>query len=200
MKKFLASALMIALISAGCYNSTKLPDTPPEVKTSENTAEPPKSNTAENPVASAVEDADYYIKLAEERLKEKSPSLEVQRETLKFAQKAVQLAPESSLARCVEGKAKFNLGRFQQAQYSYSKAIELNPEYDEAYFLRGCTYICISRSNDDWYNAIEDFNHALSINPNYAKAYFRLGYCQNFLKEYDLALGATCSTLKRRCA
>jgi predicted TPR repeat methyltransferase len=52
----------------------------------------------------------------------------------------------------------------------YNQAIQLNPDYAEAYFLRG-----EKRSYEDKQRAIEDFSQAIRINPDYAAAYYNRG-------------------------
>jgi tetratricopeptide (TPR) repeat protein len=67
----------------------------------------------------------------------------------------------------------------------YNKAIELNPNYAEAYNYRGLAY------NDKKYYemALSDYNKALSFNQNYANAYNNRGnYYAIVKKEYDRAL------------
>lgn len=67
----------------------------------------------------------------------------------------------------------------------YDKAIELNPNYAEAYNYRGLAY------NDKKYYemALSDYNKAISFNPNYANPYNNRGnYYAIVKKEYDRAL------------
>lgn len=67
---------------------------------------------------------------------------------------------------------KFNEGNYfsydeNKAIQCYTEAIELNPNYAEAYYKRGETYYY----NDEDKKAIEDLSKAIQIQPNYAKAY-----------------------------
>ena len=67
----------------------------------------------------------------------------------------------------------------------YNKAIELNPNYAEAYNYRGLAY------NDKKYYemALSDYNKAITFDPNYANAYNNRGnYYAIVKKEYDRAL------------
>lgn len=67
----------------------------------------------------------------------------------------------------------------------YNKAIELNPNYAEAYNYRGLAY------NDKKYYemALSDYNKAIAFNPNYANSYNNRGnYYAMVKKEYDRAL------------
>jgi tetratricopeptide (TPR) repeat protein len=59
---------------------------------------------------------------------------------------------------------------------NYEAAIQLNPNYAEAYYNRGSIYLAnryLDNRNLD--RAIEDFNQALRINPNFAAVYYVLG-------------------------
>lgn len=188
MKKLLALMFATTILLTGCGNSAKVAEEPPKSATTEKVAELPKPAEEETPAAPVIEDAEYYIKLAEEKLAEKPSSIESERAALEFAQQAVKLDPESALARYTEGRAKINLGRFRQAYYSFSKAIELNPDYEAAYLSRGFSGICMHNKNADLENAIEDFKRVIEFNPNSVKAYCNIGHCYSLLKEYDLAL------------
>jgi len=109
-------------------------------------------------------------------------------------------------------------GKYQHAIESYNKAIELNPQYADAYNNRGFAYYLkgqhdraiddlnkaieidpgfvlayINRGNayDDKGQsdrAIEDFNKAAAINPNSALIYYNRGLSYHRKKQYDKAL------------
>ena len=106
-------------------------------------------------------------------------------------------------------------GKYSEAVDEYSKAIELNPIYFDAYTNRGFTYLKLSRYDEaiqdcnraielapdscfaynnrgsayfelkKYSEAIHDFNSAIVINPNFANAYFNLGFVYYNLKKYD---------------
>jgi len=62
----------------------------------------------------------------------------------------------------------------------YSKVIELNPNYSDAYKNRGN-----SKDNlKDYYGAIADYTKAIELDPNNSAAYFLKGYSKNSLKDY----------------
>lgn len=73
--------------------------------------------------------------------------------------------------------AYFNRGLFRssfnhrQAIEDYTQALQIKPNYAEAYFQRGKTRYNLG----DTQGAIEDFNQAIKINPNYAEAYGNRG-------------------------
>ena len=53
----------------------------------------------------------------------------------------------------------------------YSKAIEIDPDYAEAYNNRGFVYDVMG----EYGQAIDDFNKAIELVPDYAKAYYNRG-------------------------
>jgi tetratricopeptide (TPR) repeat protein len=61
---------------------------------------------------------------------------------------------------------------YENAIRSYDRAIEINPNYAEAYLNRGIAY----RNLKDYQNAIRSYDRAIEINPNDAEAYFNRGY------------------------
>jgi len=71
------------------------------------------------------------------------------------------------------------LNNTAEAISSYSKAIELKPDYELAYFRRGFLYSRIGKSkiffNGDSYKAaVNDFMKVIEINPKNADAYFNI--------------------------
>ena len=70
--------------------------------------------------------------------------------------------------------------KFKQAKKLYTKAIELSPEYTEAYVNRGMIAFEL-KQNDD---AITDFTKALELKPDYAMPHFLRGACFARKKQY----------------
>jgi Flp pilus assembly protein TadD len=68
-----------------------------------------------------------------------------------------------------------------KAVAQFSRAVELNPRYVIAYFLRA---IAKDQLNDPQ-GALADYNQAISLNPKYAEAYYGRGYLKH-LKLNDL--------------
>jgi tetratricopeptide (TPR) repeat protein len=71
----------------------------------------------------------------------------------------------------------------------FSKAIELNPQYAEAYYYRGKAKCNIKHYRD----AISDYSKAIELDPRYAAAYYDRGSAKYHLKDYyganiDLAM------------
>jgi tetratricopeptide (TPR) repeat protein len=69
------------------------------------------------------------------------------------------------------GYEKFKLSDYKGAIADYTKAIELDPGYTEAYNYRGNAKDKLS----DYSGAIADYTKAIELDPNYAKAYINRG-------------------------
>ena len=65
-----------------------------------------------------------------------------------------------------------------------NKAIQLQPNYVEAYFIRARVYEILGQHQ----RAIEDFNEAIRLKPNYVEAYKSRGVVYNFLLQYQRAI------------
>jgi formylglycine-generating enzyme required for sulfatase activity/lipoprotein NlpI len=75
-------------------------------------------------------------------------------------------------------------GDFEGAIERFSQAIELDPNFAQAYSDRG-----VAHSNiDDLELAILDFDQAIEIDPNYADAYYNRGLCHKRMGHYDEAI------------
>ena len=73
---------------------------------------------------------------------------------------------------------------YQGAIEDYTKAIELKPDFAEAYINRG-----ISRRNlSDYKGAIEDYTKAIELRPDFAEAYKNRGYSRLKLSDYKGAI------------
>jgi tetratricopeptide (TPR) repeat protein len=77
------------------------------------------------------------------------------------------------------GKALYDCARFQEAEASLVRSVELNPSMGEAYFYLGLTREALSRPQD----AAESYRRALELNPEDAYAHLRLG--DLYLNEKD---------------
>ena len=71
----------------------------------------------------------------------------------------------------------------------YSKAIEVNPNYNQAYNNRGNSKYRLK----DYYGAIADYSKSIEINPNMSSTYFNRGNAKYNLKDYSGA----CSDWKK---
>ena len=83
-----------------------------------------------------------------------------------------------------KGVAHYESKEYDQAIAEYSKAIEINPNYADAYYNRGLVYDDLK----EYSQAIADYSKAIEINPNYADAYYNRGLIHYNLKEYDQAI------------
>jgi len=82
------------------------------------------------------------------------------------------------------GNAWYNKKDYDNALVDYNKAIEINPNYELAFYNRGFAWI----AKQDYNRAIADFNKVIEINPNSASAYVSRGSIRRALKEYNTAI------------
>ena len=86
-----------------------------------------------------------------------------------------------------KGKSFFNAKKYDDAIKAYDKAIELDPEPDNAagaYFGRGVVYNMKGQLD----RAIEDFNKSIELYPDYANVYVSRGYVYIKKGQYDKAI------------
>ncbi len=67
-----------------------------------------------------------------------------------------------------------NWAEHEEAMKDYDKAIELNPQYAEAYNNRGIAKAELGRNEE----AMKDYDKAIELNPQYAEAYNNRGSLQ----------------------
>ena len=74
----------------------------------------------------------------------------------------------------------------------FSKAINLRPNFTEAYYHRGLAYHSRADVNDnkkdDYDRAIKDFTKAIELKPDYANAYINHGLDYKNIGEIDRAI------------
>ena len=73
--------------------------------------------------------------------------------------------------------------KYDEAIQAYTKAIELNPKYPEAYFKRAINF----GLKHNYELTISDYSKAIELNPNYAKAYYFRGIANYNKAYYDKA-------------
>jgi tetratricopeptide (TPR) repeat protein len=80
----------------------------------------------------------------------------------------------------------------QQAIQEFSRAIQLNPKYQYAYFMRAHVY----RQVQEFQKSLTDYNQAILLNPKYSEAYnnranlkiYKLNDIQGALADYNQAI------------
>jgi tetratricopeptide (TPR) repeat protein len=72
-----------------------------------------------------------------------------------------------------------NTNDTKQAVELYTKAIQLNPNYTEAYFNRGIALVKLL----DYSDAVDDFSKTIELNPKYKIAYFYRGCYKIYAKQ-----------------
>jgi tetratricopeptide (TPR) repeat protein len=78
------------------------------------------------------------------------------------------------------GVTYYGLKKHERAIEDYNKAIELNPNYAEAYNNRGNAYGGLNEHE----MAISDYNRAIELNPNFAGAYGNRGKTHSAIGRY----------------
>jgi len=78
-------------------------------------------------------------------------------------------------------------GNNTDAIKAYSMAIELNPQYANAYFARGLNYVILGNNQQ----AVEDYNKVIKLDPQDAKAYLHRGAAYFDLGNYQQAIKDT---------
>lgn len=86
-----------------------------------------------------------------------------------------------------QGAVYLSKGALQQAEFEFKTAIELSPDYAEAYSNLGLVYKHENRLDE----ALANFTKATQCNPNYASAYNHIGAVYLAQQKYDDAIKAT---------
>lgn len=79
-----------------------------------------------------------------------------------------------------KGRELYEKGEFTEALMNINKALDIDPNYAPAYFLRGN----IKDNFDDRHGAMKDYNMALEKNPKFADAFFARGNVKMKLQDY----------------
>lgn len=105
--------------------------------------------------------------------------------------------PTAPTARAVEhnnrGAKLLDQGQFEQAEQELKTAVELSPDYAEAYSNLGILFK--KRNNLD--RAMEYFQKAAGINPDYASAFNHIAAVHIARGEFDLAVKAADRAIKK---
>lgn len=81
------------------------------------------------------------------------------------------------------GRKLFSMQKYEQAIDSFSKAIQIQPDYYLFYYERGNAYYFIRQ----WKFGLRDYNKALSLNPYFAIGYVSRGCVHLKINQYKLA-------------
>ena len=79
-----------------------------------------------------------------------------------------------------KGRELYEKGEFTEALMNLNKALDIDPNYAAAYFLRGN----IKDNFDDRHGAMKDYNMALEKNPKFTDAFFARGNVKMKLQDY----------------
>ena len=82
------------------------------------------------------------------------------------------------------GEEFFKAAKYQDAINQFTSAVAINPEYKDAYFMRGVSYEMIK----DFSKAADDFNRALIFEPKNEELCYHIGKSYYELKKYKEAL------------
>lgn len=84
-----------------------------------------------------------------------------------------------------KGRELYEKREFMEALLNLNKAIEVDPAYSNAYYLRAN----IKENFDDRHGAMKDYNTAIDKNPKFADAFYARGNVKMKLQDYYGAIG-----------
>jgi tetratricopeptide (TPR) repeat protein len=88
--------------------------------------------------------------------------------------------------RYQKGWVLYNLKQYREAKESYEDAIELKPDYSQAWYQKGNTLVRLEKYDD----AIESYDKAVEFNPKYISAWYAKANTLKTTKKYSEALAA----------
>ena len=80
--------------------------------------------------------------------------------------------------------SQIKLNQLKEANISISQLLQLNPNYYEAYFLKGL----LSAKKEKYPDAISNFNKVIQVNPNHEKALYNRALAKGLLEDYSNAI------------
>lgn len=96
---------------------------------------------------------------------------------------ALQTSPES-IIYFSKAKALNKMNRNTEAVNTYSRAIEIQPNYAEAYLNRGLGYLELQKFAE----SLRDFNTCLGLDENLYETYFARAYLNSYINNYEDAI------------
>lgn len=115
----------------------------------------------------------------------KDPNLQQYKQAIQKLTEKIKKDPKDPLHYYYRGVIRsvyFN--EYESAIQDFSKTIELNSKYSEAYDDRGVCY----RELKQYDKAIEDLDKAILFNPKDSRAYYNLGLTYHYKGDYDKAI------------
>ena len=106
--------------------------------------------------------------------------------------KSIDFGTKEGREFCESGSKKQDSENYEGAMEDYNRAIEINPNYFEAYWLRGTLKALLENHSD----AIVDFSIAIRLNPNFEASYLNRGWSKEVLNDYKGALVDYSSAIK----
>jgi tetratricopeptide (TPR) repeat protein len=80
--------------------------------------------------------------------------------------------------------SQIKLNQLKEASATLSQLHQLNPNYYEAYFLKGLIFAIKEKYAD----AISNFNKVIEANPNHDKSYYNMALAKGLLEDYPNAI------------
>ena len=100
------------------------------------------------------------------------------------ANKLIEQFPSAIVLHNILGAAYSKSGRNEEALESFTKAVNIGPNYPDAHNNLGATFRVLGRQTE----AIESYRKALAIKPDYAEAFYNLGNALNDLGRQEEAM------------
>jgi len=116
---------------------------------------------------------------------QREKELQQQRERERVAQERQQRENQSKAqASFDQGVKNINIRDYNSAIRDFSQAIQLNPNFNNAYFQRALAYYTLGNHN----MAIADYNQVIRLNPNDSNTYNNRGNSYSALKNHNQAI------------
>ena len=107
-------------------------------------------------------------------------------ETEQACRELLQIYPYSFIVLNLFGSSLSGQGKFEEAIRSYDKAIQIKPDFAEAYYNRGIALQELGKLQE----AIGSYDKATQIKPDYAEAYYNRGITLQELGKLQEAIGS----------